>query len=63
VLKQDKSVQENGVWIVVTNPDAYSDSEKALLEDVKAACRRAKIPVFICRASELPSGWKRYDQP
>jgi hypothetical protein len=63
VRKQDKSVQENGVWIVVTHPDSYSDSEKALLEDAKAACKREQIPLFICRAAELPNGWKRYDQP
>src|SRR4051794_10662458 len=40
VRKQDKSVQENGAWIVTTHPDAYSGSEKELLEDVKVLCRR-----------------------
>ncbi len=35
VRMQDKLVQENGVWIVITDPDAYSEPEKALLEDVK----------------------------
>lgn len=62
VRKQDTSVQENGVWIVVTNPDAYSSSEKSLLEDIKALCRKEKIPLFISRAMDLPNGWKRYDQ-
>jgi hypothetical protein len=62
VRKQDAHVQENGVWIVVSHPDAYSGSEKALLEDIKALCRKERIPLFICRASELPDGWKRYDQ-
>lgn len=61
VRKQDASVRENGVWIVVTDPDAYSDSEKALLEQVKSLCRSERIPLFICRAKDLPSGWKRYD--
>lgn len=60
--KQDTLVQENGVWIVMSNPDAYSDAEKTLLEDIKALCRKEKIPLFVCRASELPNGWKRYDQ-
>lgn len=59
---QSDEVQQNGAWIVVTHPDAYSDSEKQLLEQVKALCRREKIPLFITRASELPNGWKRYDQ-
>jgi len=62
VPRQDSQVQENGVWIVVSHPDAYSDAEKALLEDIKALCQKEKIPLFVCRASELPNGWKRYDQ-
>jgi len=62
VRKQDKDVQDNGVWIVTTHPDAYSDAEKALLEDIKNLAREQHIPLFISRASELPNGWKRYDQ-
>jgi uncharacterized FlgJ-related protein len=60
--KQDAAVQENGIWIVVTHPDAYSDKEKALLEDVKSMSRREKIPLFICRAAQLPNGWQRFDR-
>lgn len=62
VRRQDKDVQDNGVWIVTTDPDAYADVEKTLLEDVKTLSRQQHIPLFICRASELPNGWKRYDQ-
>jgi hypothetical protein len=61
IRKQDSAVQENGLWIVTTNPDAYSEAEKALLESVKSMCRQERIPLFICRASELPNGWTRYD--
>ncbi len=61
VRKQDLSVQENGVWIVTTNPNAYSDSEKTFLEQVKALCMKEKILLFVARASELPDGWKRYE--
>jgi hypothetical protein len=60
--KQDQSVQDNGMWIVVTNPASYSDSEMALLEEVKSAFRRSHLPLFICRGSELPNGWKRFDK-
>ena len=60
VHKQDAAVQKNGVWIVVTNPDAYSATEKALLDDIKSLSAREKIVLFVCRASELPNGWKRY---
>jgi hypothetical protein len=62
VRKQDKDVQENGAWIVTTNPDAYSDAETKLLEEIKLLCQKEKFPLFIVRASELPDGWKRYDQ-
>jgi hypothetical protein len=62
VRKQDSRVQESGVWIVITHPDAYSAPEKALLEEIKMLCQKEKIPLFICRGSELPNGWKRYDR-
>jgi len=62
VRRQDASVQENGLWIVTTHPDAYSAGEKELLEGVKSMCRRERIPLFICRASQLPNGWSRFDQ-
>jgi hypothetical protein len=62
IRKQDAGVQENGIWIITTSPDAYSEEEKALLEDVKSICRREKISLFICRASQLPNGWSRFDR-
>lgn len=61
VRKQDSSVQENGVWIVTTHPDAYSESEIQLLEDIKLLSRRERIPLFVARGSQLPDGWRRYD--
>jgi hypothetical protein len=61
VRKQDKNVQENGVWIVTTHPDAYSEPEKKLLENIKALCRTEHIPLFVVRGSQLPNGWQRYD--
>lgn len=60
--QQSADVQANGIWIVTTNPDAYSGEEKSLLEEVKTMCRSERIPLFICRASELPNGWIRFDQ-
>jgi hypothetical protein len=62
VRKQDPGVRANGLWIVVTNPDAYPDDEKTLLENFSSMCRREKIPLFICRASQLPDGWTRADR-
>lgn len=60
--KQSPQVQENGIWIVTTSPEAYSEEEKTLLEDVKSMCRSENIPLFICRASKLPNGWMRADR-
>ena len=60
--KQEATVRQNGVWIVTTHPDAYSEAEQKLLEDVKTECKRHKLPLFITRASELPNGWHRFDQ-
>jgi hypothetical protein len=47
VRKQETNVQENGVWIIVSHPDAYSEPEKALLEDIKVLCQKEKIPLFV----------------
>jgi len=53
------SVQQNGVWIVTTHPDAYSDAEQAKLKELIALCTDKKILVYTCRASQLPKGWQR----
>jgi hypothetical protein len=37
VQKQNPSVKENGVWIVTTHPDAYSEQERSFLNDVISA--------------------------
>lgn len=61
VRKQEGAVQENGIWVVTTHPDAYSAQEKQLLDDIKTLCRKQAIPLFIVRGSQLPYGWQRYD--
>jgi hypothetical protein len=59
--EQSESVQANGIWIVTTDPAAYGAEEMRLLEGVEAMCGREKIPLFVCRASQLPDGWKRVE--
>ena len=54
-------MQDNGIWIVTTDPLAYSEMEEEVLEDVKAMCISNNIPLFICRGAELPNGWQRID--
>jgi len=53
------TVQQNGIWIVSTHPDSYSESEQAKLKALIKLCTEKNIPVYTCRASELPSGWQR----
>jgi hypothetical protein len=55
-------IQENGIWIVTTHPDSYSDVETQVLDDVKTMCIENSIPLFTCRGSELPNGWQRIDK-
>jgi hypothetical protein len=57
------TVQENGIWVVTTHPSAYSESERTKLKTLVTLCGGRKIPVFTCRASELPGGWKRSGVP
>lgn len=57
---QDTDVQQNGIWVVTTDPSAYADEQLSDLEDLKARCKKASIPLFICRGAELPDGWKRF---
>ena len=57
------ATQENGLWVVTTHPTAYSAAEHEKLRAVIMACQQQKIPVFTCRGSELPGGWKRGELP
>jgi hypothetical protein len=53
------SVQQNGIWIVTTHPSSYSETEQATLKTLVTLCAAEKIPLYTCRASELPKGWRR----
>lgn len=57
------STRENGIWVVTTNPSACSETERAKLKTLVALCDEKRIPVFTCRGSELPNGWKRSELP
>jgi hypothetical protein len=53
------TVQENGMWVVTTNPAAYAESEMKQLSVLEELCKKSKTPLFVARASELPNGWQR----
>jgi hypothetical protein len=55
------SVQQNGIWIVTTHPSSYSENEEATLKALATLCTEKKIPLYTCRASELPKGWRRLE--
>ena len=52
------SIQQNGIWAVLTNPTSYSEGEQAKLKALAKLCAEKKIPLYTCRAAELPKGWK-----
>ncbi len=54
------SFQSNGIWIVMTNPDAYSPEELKMKNELIKLCQDKKINLFICRGAELPDGWRKY---
>ncbi len=58
-LKQDKIVQENGIWIVITNPAAYSAEENEMVNTLGSLCKQKNIVLFKARGMDLPGGWKR----
>ena len=60
VKKQDKSVIENGLWVVTTHPASYSKEEIEFQNKVKQELPKHKIPLFWARGSELHNGFKRY---
>ena len=51
--------QQNGIWIVTTHPTSYSGGEQAKLKALVTLCADKTIPIYTCRGSELPNGWKR----
>lgn len=53
------AVQQNGIWVVTTHPTSYSEAEQAKLKELVTLSATKNIPVFTCRGSELPNGWKR----
>ena len=60
--KLSPEIQQNGIWVVTTHPDSYTEAETKNLDKLKAISTKDKIPLFTCRGSELPDGWKRQDK-
>ena len=53
------TVQQNGLWVVTTDPAAYGESELKQISVLEDLCKRSQTPLFVSRAKELPTGWQR----
>ena len=53
------TTQANGIWVVTTHPTSYSEAEQTKLKALITLCAGKTIPIYTCRGSELPNGWKR----
>lgn len=51
--------RQNGIWVVLTHPDSYSDQDRAELSELERLAQANGIPLFESRASELPDGWRQ----
>lgn len=54
--------QQNGIWLVLTHPDSYTDRDRAELSELERLAQENGIPLFESRASELPNGWRRVEK-
>jgi len=55
--QQDKEVQNNGIWLLVTNLDAYTEEDKAAEKKLEELCRQQNIKLFKARGLDLsPAG-------
>lgn len=54
---QSVEIQNNGLWVITTDPTAYSESEMESLEILKKLCIENHIPLYFCRGMWLPNGW------
>ena len=48
-----------GMWLVLTNPNSYSEKDSQEKANLEALARKHKIPLFVCRGMDLPNGWKQ----
>jgi len=56
--QQDKEVQNNGIWLLVTNLDAYTEEDKAEEKKLEELCRQQNIKLFKSRGLDLPTTGK-----
>ena len=62
LLNQPQEIRENGIWVIVSDPEAYSVDEIGSTEALKSLCRQKNIPLFFCRGMLLPNGWVKADK-
>ncbi len=60
--RQPETVQQNGIWLVTPDTSDISETDKRLIDDLKHACQRERIPLFIASVLKISEGWKRFSQ-
>ncbi|MFA5105227.1 MAG: tetratricopeptide repeat protein [Candidatus Margulisiibacteriota bacterium] len=60
VLKQEKTVQENGIWLAGEDSKFYCEEDKRMEARLKDLCLKNNIPLFIKKDKDFPEGWRRF---
>ncbi|MFA5391217.1 MAG: tetratricopeptide repeat protein [Candidatus Omnitrophota bacterium] len=60
VLKQEKTVQENGIWLAGEDSKFYCEEDKRMEARLKDLCLKNNIPLFIKKNKDFPEGWRRF---
>jgi len=58
-LKQGKSVQENGIWLIGADAKGYAEEDRRMELKLKELCRQKGIPLFKTRIKDFPEGWQQ----
>jgi tetratricopeptide (TPR) repeat protein len=58
-LKQEKTVQENGIWFLGEELSFYCDEDRLMELKLKSLCQMHGIPFFKTTNKDFPEGWKR----
>ncbi len=62
LAEQSRAVQFNGIWLIVTDPDAYTPTEKNMVVELKRLCNEKETALFVTRGSEFPYGFERVNE-
>ena len=59
-LKQGKSVQEHGIWLIGADAKGYAEEDRQMELKLKELCRQKGIPLLKTRIKDFPEGWQLF---